>query len=324
MKIPAPSLLGILTSLLCLVDLGQPVFAQPPELDPGILGVHWGESPDVVEENIAEFSRSLEFVVVDPPRFPLAAEHEAHLIARDYRSDDGFHVDAVAFTFADGKLVQIEARGGAIIALMPRAIGDAHSYEGYVEYPRSLLFARPKEDVVWLLTPPGLHPHLYLWDNPYISAAVDSVPTLDISAVRPDFLEFGEELNELLPRMQAACRIVQREQVPKPWLPTEPAVQVAVNCFGVVFAGFPRKLETAFGDGTLQLGWMGTAAQEEPRVRQALVEAYGEPEYVNDSWEAFQGWTVALRKDVPEVYFISERLAPVYQKRFEGAGTGAN
>ena len=71
-----------------------------------------------------------------------------------------------------------------------------------------------------------------------------------------------------------------------------------------------------FGDGVLELAWILTGKEEEDRVRQALIKAYGQPELVTDTWEAFKGWQIALRKDKPEVLVLSENLAPIFKERY--------
>lgn len=309
----------VLMVLVALAVLPWSLPSSAQLLNSAILGVQFGDTPNSVHKQIKQFCDSLAYHEIETPRLPLASKSESHLIAWGYVVADGLTVDVLAFSFADGKLVLVEAHGGATTALLPRADGDAYSFADYVGYPTALVIARPADDIVWLFNSQGLRPNLFLWENPLLLPGVDVIPALDPSAQAPAFLEFGKSIEELKPGMEAASRLVHQEKAPKPWLPTEPALQVQVNCYGVIYAGFPRKVEAVFGDDVLQLAWIPTGAGEESRLRQALIEAYGEPEFVNDFWEAFAGWTVALRKDQPEVLLLSDELAPIYQKRIQEA-----
>ena len=64
--------------------------------------------------------------------------------------------------------------------------------------------------------------------------------------------------------------------------------------------------------------WILTAKAEEQRVRQQLRAAYGEPVFVSDDWEAYQNWEVFLRKDKPEVLFLTAALGQHYKKEYFG------
>lgn len=55
----------------------------------------------------------------------------------------------------------------------------------------------------------------------------------------------------------ATLEVLRDERV---WLPHAPTTQDQVNCFGYYYAGFPRTIEAVFGDGTLELAWILTAA----------------------------------------------------------------
>jgi hypothetical protein len=78
----------------------------------------------------------------------------------------------------------------------------------------------------------------------------------------------------------------------------------------------PRKLEARFGDDKLNVVWILTAKGEEDRIRQALIEQYGKPIFVDDNWEIFNDWQVGLRKDKPEILLIEKALGQVYKKQF--------
>ena len=92
------------------------------------------------------------------------------------------------------------------------------------------------------------------------------------------------------------------------WLLSQPELQQQLDCFGLEFAGFPRKVEAVFGDGILEQAWILTGKGEENRVRKALVAEYGNPIFVNDKWEVLHENQVMLRKDKPEVLMLSTKL----------------
>ncbi|MDJ0911485.1 MAG: hypothetical protein QNI99_20035, partial [Woeseiaceae bacterium] len=126
---------------------------------------------------------------------------------------------------------------------------------------------------------------------------------------------FGEHLDSLQPEFEAQCDFTRVDEY-RVWLLTEPDVQQQLDCFGFEYAGYPRKIEAVFGDGILEQVWILTGKAEEDRVRQALIEAYGEPSFVDEMWEIFDDGLVMLRKDKPEVLMVSERLAPLYRAEY--------
>jgi hypothetical protein len=280
-------------------------------------GVAFGDTVEQVTRKLDGECDELVRVEVAEPYLPLAKESQVHLIARVAYAAG---VEEVAFTFGDDALVQVEARGGAIEGLWAVLDEDPLAFEGYQAKLSARVVALPEEDTVWLLSPDGLHPHLYLWANPDLPAVAPPREPYARAAARPAILEFGARLEQLMPRFERACPRLQREEIGQPWLATEPEVQTQINLFGVVYAGFPRKIEAVFGDGELQLAWILTGKAEEARVRAALVEAYGKPEFVSKNWEAFDGFRVALRKDKPEVLMVADELVPVYREQMRADG----
>lgn len=97
---------------------------------------------------------------------------------------------------------------------------------------------------------------------------------------------------------------------------SDPNAQLQLNCFGIEYAGFPRKIEARFGDGKLNMVWILTGKGEENRIREKLKTEYGEPVFVNDTWEIFDGWTVGLRKDKPELLLLTKELGQFYKKEY--------
>ena len=168
----------------------------------------------------------------------------------------------------------------------------------------------PGADRAWLMSGEAAHPNLFQWPNPYAEST--SRVTYDNAAARPGALRFGGRLESLRPLFERDCAFTDLNQYDV-WLLTEPKVQQQLDCFGIEYAGFPRKIEAVFGDGILQQAWILTGAGEESRVRDALEVAFGKASYVDERWEVFDDGRVMLRKDKPEVLMLSDELAPLYR-----------
>jgi hypothetical protein len=281
-------------------------------------GIALGATSEVLSDLLEERCSKLKRIDTARPTLPLARNEESYLICLGYKDPDGAHIEEIGFTFADGSLVVIEARGGAVDAILPRAGEVAWRMIGLDVYVATSTVVDPALDAVWIVAEEGLHPHLFTWSNPHLPSFEGPVPLYDASAARPDILEFGGDLEQLSPRLKRACPRTDTDVEDSPWLPTGPETQLQINCYEYVYAGFPRKIEAVFGDGRLELAWILTGKGEEGRVREALVAAFGEPVFVSDTVEAFDDWRVALRKDKPEVLMVIDELAPVFRREFGG------
>lgn len=270
-----------------------------------IAGLAWDDAGSLVLARLQEVCRELHIHAATSVRSPLARHSEQHVTCVDLELPAGRIASAV-FVLADDRLKLIEAEGGAVQTLLGDRT-DASPYLGWQVFDGGERFADPGSDTVWLLSEEALHPHLFLWPGPGPVAATDAVP-----ATLPDFIRFGSKLESSTPLFAAACPAMAIREIEDVWLPHGPRTQTQIDCLGVEFAGYPRKLEAVFGDGVLELVWILTAEAEEERVRQALVEAHGPSSHASGSWEVFAGGRIALRKDVPEVLAISERLVPYY------------
>ena len=306
-----------LASLLLTLPAAAPPQDGGDLLPDAFQGVLLGDSLATVTRKLDGLQDELERTTIEAPYHPLARESQVHLVARGLT---GLGLDEAAFTFADDRLVSVEARGGVVEGLLPVLEGEPTDLLGFRVWPTGGHVARPEEDVLWFLGPEALHPHLYQWSNPDLSATADAGRPYAAGADRPTYLRFGASVDELLPELKRAASHLWREEIEEPWLPTQPKKQFQINALGLEFAGFPRKFEAVFGDDRLQLAWILTGKGEENRVRKALVKAFGPPVHRGDNWEAFDDWRVALRKDKPEVLMIDEALVPLYREQIRGAG----
>lgn len=278
--------------------------------------IDFNDSLVSVKEKLKKYCRSFQVIDIESPSFPLAKNSENHLICEEIKID-GNVIQEVAFVFADDKLALIEARGGAIKTLSSKTTSEASPYMDYQVFLPEMMFVNIQEDAAWLLTQDSLHPNLFTWSNPYLPSNGGKNQQYDSSVEIPQPLKFGATINELTPFFEKQCPLIQVEKIDEPWLPTKPKEQTQINCFGFEYAGFPRKIEAVFGDGILELAWILTGKGEEDRIHKALVQTYSEPEFVNDDWEAFHSWKIALRKDKPEILVLSERLAPIYKEKYQ-------
>lgn len=275
-----------------------------------IAGLAWDDAGSLVLVKLQDICRELHIQAAASVRFPLAEHTEQHVTCVDLELPAGQIASAV-LVLADDRLKMVEAKGGAVQTLLGDRT-DASPYPGWQVFDGGERFADPESDTVWLLSEEALHPHLFLWPGPDPDKATDAV-----SASLPDFIQFGSKLESSTPLFEASCPAMAIREIEDIWLPHGPRMQTQIDCLGVDFAGYPRKLEAVFGDGVLELVWILTAKPEEERVRQALVDAHGPPSQVSASWEVFEGGRIALRKDVPEVLAISDRLVPYYAERMK-------
>lgn len=279
-------------------------------------GVEFGSAPGVVIERVQGDCDAIETVNVEPAMIPVARQSETHVLCRNYKAGENPGIGEVVFVFGDGSLALIEAHGGVVAALTGFAGAEPQEFLDYEVYFADLLLINPAADSAWLLTPESVHPHMFLWRNPVLTANRSFQRKFDPSAAVPEVLQFGSSIDELGPLLDKSCDMTLRQEVEEVWLPSKPARQTQINCYGYDYAGFIRKIEAVFGDDTLQLAWILTGKGEEDRLRQALVEAFGPVNSDNGKYEVFDNGRVALRKDKPEVLMLAEDLVPLYQDEF--------
>lgn len=276
-------------------------------------GIAFGMSQAEVKILLSEISTQVIEINLDSPEFPLAKDQEGHLIGEFVESAKGL-IHKVGFTFADDKLCYIEARGNAVKSLIESRSDTARTYLDYKVYFSDLLFANVQKDIVWMLTDESIHPNLFTWENPYIASGTLVDPDYTKSAEIPEFVVMGGSLEELKPQFEAKSLMISEEVLDD----TDPNAQLQINAFGIEYAGFPRKFEARFGDNKLNMVWILTGKGEENRIREKLIEAYGQSIFSDDAWEAFHDWQIMLRKDKPEVLFMTKKLGEYYKVQYFG------
>ena len=274
-------------------------------------GIKLNESLENVTEKINKISKTVNTISVDRTNFPLAKAKEEHLICSQVKTDNGIISKAV-FTFADDKLKYIEARGNVQKVFASKRIDTARVYLNYDVYVADRLFLNKNKDVAWILTQEAMHAHLFTWENPYLNSNYKAETKPNYSNQIPTFLKMGDSIDELRPLLEANSDFTNTEKLDG----TDPNAQIQINCFGLNYLGFPRKIEARFGDNKLNVVWILTGKGEEDRIREALINQYGNPIFINDDWEVFNNWQVALRKDKPEVLLMEKKIGLEYKTSY--------
>jgi hypothetical protein len=289
--------------------------AQAQILDGSLSGLAFGDGVEIARATLGPDCRSISAFDLAAPRLPIAAESESELICWSYASPGGLNLDTLVLRFADGGLAMVEARGDNVTALLSPDI-ETMEYAGYIGYIGPNEAVVVDGEVAWVVRAEDMHSHPFLGSTPII--AEEGSPSASATAHKPPDLVFGASLDEIRETFVPQCtRAVEREISP-PGLPNNPQEQIQIDCLGFPYAGFSRKVEAVFADGELALVWILTGKPEEPRVRDALIAVYGDPVRVSEDSEVFGDGTVVLRKDKPEVLFVSTELAAAFTEHEAG------
>ena len=274
-------------------------------------GIRLNQSVDAVRQKLSPISKDIQTFEVETPVFPLARNRETHLVCHSVQLASGL-IDRAVFTFADNELAYIEARGNAYGTFASQDRDSARVFMGYEVYFGDKLFLNRQEDAVWIMTEEAIHPNLFTWKNPYLGEASESLPQMPNSGKVPEFIEMGGSFDKMKTVLEHQSTSLFEETLDG----SDPNAQVQLNCFGIPYLGFPRKVEARFGDGVLNVVWILTGKGEEARVREALVKQYGEPVFENEAWEIYNDWQVGLRKDKPEVLLMEKQIGQFYRREY--------
>lgn len=261
-------------------------------------GVSFNDKPKNVIGNIKQFCDSI--YIITPPQvsFPLADSSNTHIICQGISLYDGFiKFEEAAFTFANKKLVQVQVKGEAVNKILNYSLYDKYKVLSGPE----IKVLDEKESSVWFITEEGKHTNLFTWDNPYLLSNIGDKKVYNSSAKVPDAIKLGVTFSEIKDSLNKISSFIQVQKF---------GDVIQANCFGIEYAGFPRKFELRFEKGKLETIWILTAKQEENRIRKALEKAYGAIIYSNDEWDVFHNWEILLRKKhKPEILLLSREKA---------------
>jgi len=274
-------------------------------------GIHLEDSLEKVTQKIREISDASILISIDNPTFPLAKVKEDHFVCTKVKTENGL-IESVVFTFADNKLTYIESRGNSYKTFINKRKDTARAYMDYEVYLKDKLFLKKEKDIAWIMTEEAMHTNLFTWENPYLKSDSKTNAKSNHSYEIPIFLKMGSSVNDLKPVLESNSDFTNIEQLDG----SDPNAQLQINCFGIDYLGFPRKIEARFGDDKLNVVWILTAKGEEDRIRKALTNQYGKPIFINDDWEIFNNWQVALRKDKPEVLLMEEKIGLDYKTSY--------
>lgn len=270
--------------------------------------IRLNQSLEVVAQKLSEISEKSNIISVDKPSFPLANSKEEHLVCSQVKTDNGI-ISRVVLTFADDKLKYIEARGNVVKALTSKLTDTVRTYLSYNVYVAEKLFLKKNDDVAWILTQEAMRNYLFAWENPYLNPDYKFETKSKPSSQIPSFIKMGATFDELKPLLEVKSKFISTEELDG----TDSNAQIQINCFGIDYLGFPRTFETRFGNNILNVVWILTGKGEEDRIRKALTKQYGKPIFINDNWEIFNNWQVALRKDKPEVLLMEKKIGLEYK-----------
>lgn len=273
-------------------------------------GIALESSTEKILNKLSSISETANLISPKVVRFPLAKNTETHLVCTNIKTENGV-IEKAIFTFADNKLSYIEARGNATNTFESKRKDTARTYLDYKVYVKDKLFLNKKKDIVWILNQEGMHLNLFTWENPYLNNS-NYKANSSISKSIPAFIKMGADINDLKPIFETNSLFTNSEELDG----SDPNAQLQINCFGVDYFGFPRKIEARFGDNKLNVVWILTAKAEENRIRQELTKQYGKPVFANDDWEIFDNWKIGLRKDKPEVLLLTQETGLFYKKEF--------
>jgi hypothetical protein len=273
-------------------------------------GVAVGQSEQASSKAISAACGQITRIEVVNTRFPAASRSEVHLRCKALALADGRPGGDAMFTFADDKLVLFEARG-ASANLRPEGDPAAKVAGFEVFLPQQLVIDEPKDRAVvfgaFALAPLALH-----WNNPAWSSDHVAAPTGDFFL--PHEVVFGATRETMTTVLDRSCAVVRGKAIDEVWLATKPSSQFQIDCYGYEMAGYPRKFEFVFGDGVLQQMWLLFDEGDIPRLRAFLTGKFGPSIQVDENYEIFDNWRVALRKDVPELRIASDTIARIWSK----------
>lgn len=262
-----------------------------------------------VQKKTSSISQKQSVFKSEDVRFPLAKNSEVHLLCENLKTANGT-INKVVFTFADDKLVYVEAKGN-VNAIIEKRTDTARTYMDYSVYFSDGLFVKKKTDQAWILNKEGTHVNLFTWENPVLKSEKLDTKKATSNSI-PSFIKMGATLKEMQTVLESNSKFSFTEKLDG----SDPNAQLQINAFGVDYSGFPRKVEARFGNERLNVVWILTGKGEEDRIRQSLIKQYGKPIYTDENWEIFNDWQVGLRKDKPEVLLMEEKLGKIYKKQY--------
>ena len=144
------------------------------------------------------------------------------------------------------------------------------------------------------------------------------IPSFPAEAFRPEVVKFGASLASLQRELQNVCVWMTTRRIDPPFkvLGDIRDKQYQIDCEGFWFAGKQRHAEFVVADDALEMVWIMTDRANASTIQNMMSRSYGESDAQNDKFYSFTRGHAALRIDVPEVLFYSERLAPRVKEWF--------
>lgn len=247
-------------------------------------------------------------IEVTGTQFPAASSSEVHLRCESLTLADGRPAGDAVFTFADDGLVLIDTRGGADNLRPENIVPVAEPGEFQVYLPHKII-VNTSNNSASLFDDFAIMPVAMYWENPAWTSDEVSAPMDEFFL--PTEIVFGALQSDMETELQDVCPLVLGRPIEEVWLATNPAVQFQIDCYGYEIGGYPRKLEFVFGNTKLQQVWLMFGVADIPRLREFLTENYGAAISIDEKYEIFDDWRLALRKDIPEIRMVSNEIARI-------------
>lgn len=296
----------VLAAAIGVLALSNAAFAQTTPIPGVTLGLSETAARPLVDAACGAVTR----LDVSNTRFPFAANSEVHLRCQRLTLAGGRKAGDAVFTFADDALIMIETRGEPS-AMAPDAAPATTIADFDVYMPQQILINRAAGQA-WIVATPALAPIALSWKNPAWTR--DRLIAPDAPFTLPAQIVFGAALPQIKASLEGVCDLMQVQDIEDIWLDTAPAIQQQLDCYGVEIGGYPRNLEFVFGDGRLEQMWILFGPADIDRLRTEFTSTYGPAIHVDDTYEAFNGWRIAIRKDNPEILMGSDRLAEIWRR----------
>ena len=290
----------------CLASLAS--FSLAAAQDIPVAGVTFGQAEAEASAHIRNACQAVTRIDVADTRFPAASDTEVHLRCSDLTLANGASGGDAIFTFADDQLMLVDARGEA--NNFRPGPDPAFQIEGFDIYmPDQLVVHTAANRVSLFATFPGAPLALH-WDNPAWTQDAITAPSGPFF-LAPEIV-FGTDRSAMTEILEESCELALGRPIETVWLATAPAEQFQIDCYGYEMAGYPRKFEFIFGDDTLQQVWLMFDTGDIPRIRAFLTAEYGAPIHVDEQYEIFDDYRLALRKDIPEIRYVSDEIAAIW------------
>lgn len=143
--------------------------------------------------------------------------------------------------------------------------------------------------------------------------------TQQYTVSKPEEFVLGESFDISRESALNVCESISEKDIVPITAPLALKSQKQIDCFGLIYAGKPRKVELVFQDDQLDLIWILLPSEEKTTVINELTRLYGKPSMVIDYGTIYLQANAAFRNIPSEVLFASKRQVEVMLKMLSHA-----